>query len=172
MSNQILPCDGCSQPADPAHIARRLERLAWSSRFRPLHIQSLLLAAIAPQKTEDFLYAPNSIFHREAATILEAAQVNPAGKSHETILAEFQKLGLMLTYVLECPLDEGSNAAALFEKQLPHAIARIRHSLKPKRVFLLGNDLLPFAPDFQSAAQPATILTTDLAMLREALRLS
>jgi len=38
----LLPCDGCGQPASAEHIARRLQRLEWATRFRPIHIQAPL----------------------------------------------------------------------------------------------------------------------------------
>lgn len=149
MSNpSLLPCDGCGQLAAPAHIARRLQRLEWATRFRPVHIQALLLAGIAPQRDDDFLYAPQSTFHGEARTLLQAVQIPTEGKSHETVLSEFQKLGLMLTHVLECPLEEGvlpEQAPTLLEKQLPSAVARIRRSLKPKRILLISADLQQLA---------------------------
>ena len=140
----LLPCDGCGQLADSAHISRRLERLAWATRFRPLHIQALLLAGISPKHDSDFLYAPGSSFQGGARTILKAVQLSTEGKSAENVLTEFQKLGLMLTYVLECPLADGvtaSQADDLLEKQLPATLARIRRSLKPKRVLLISSDL-------------------------------
>jgi hypothetical protein len=157
----LLSCDGCGQLANSAHISRRLERLAWSTRFRPLHIQALLLAAIVPSEDSDFLYSPTSRFGGEARTLLKALAVTTEGKSPEAVLAEFQKLGLMLTYVLECPLDEGisaSHSKALLEKQLPSALARIRRSLKPKRVLLLSRDLLPHADKFHLASLPCPVL--------------
>jgi hypothetical protein len=180
----ILPCDGCGQPADPAHIARRLERLAWSTRFRPLHIQALLLAPIAPASNDDFLYSPSTQFDGEAGTISAAVQLTQT-KSFEAALTEFQKLGVMLAHVLECPLDPGTNAAALIKKQLPLVITRIRRSLKPKRILLLGNELGPFASklhetDLSCPVLPAaqgvflstpTPTAADLAIFREALAL-
>lgn len=150
-NSTILPCDGCGQLADSAHISRRLERLAWSTHYRPLHIQALLLSAIAPQHDSDFLYSPNFAFTGEGAGILQALQVPTEGKSPEAVQTELQKLGIMLTHILECPLDatvSGSQAHALIEKQLPATIARIRRSLKPKRLLLLSADLLPHAAQF------------------------
>jgi len=140
----LLPCDGCGQLADSAHLSRRLQRLAWTTRFRPVHIQSLLLSGIAPKLNSDFLYTPDSTFHGEAARILNAVQLSTEGKSAESLHTEFQKLGLMLTHILECPLEDGvtpSQARELLEKQLPAALARIRRSLKPKRVLLISSDL-------------------------------
>src|SRR5437899_12101620 len=49
MTNSIaLPCDGCGQAATAEHIARRLQRLEWTTRYRPVHIHTLLLGAYSP----------------------------------------------------------------------------------------------------------------------------
>lgn len=150
----LLPCDGCGQLADSAHISRRLARLAWSTRYRPLHIQALLLTGIAPQHDSDFLYSPNFAFSGEGADILQALQIPTEGKSPETVQTELQKLGIMLTHILECPLNatvSSPRAHALIEKQLPSTIARIRRSLKPKHALLLSADLLPYAAQLHQA---------------------
>lgn len=157
----LLPCDGCGQIADSAHISRRLERLAWSTRYRPLHIQALLLSGFAPQHDSQFLYSPDFAFAGEAADILHSLQIVTEGKSPETVQTELQKLGILLTHVLECPLDptvSASQAHALIEKQLPSTIARIRRSLKPKRLLLLSADLLPHVPQFHLTDLPCPIL--------------
>jgi hypothetical protein len=157
----LLPCDGCGQLADSAHISRRLTRLAWTTRFRPLHIQALLLSGVAPKQDSDFLYSPNLSFHGEAGTILNAIHIPTEGKSPETVLADFQKLGLMLAHVLECPLDDGTTQAqaqSYLEAELPATIARIRRSLKPKRVLLLSADLQPYTTKFHEAHLPCPIL--------------
>jgi hypothetical protein len=140
----LLPCDGCGQLADSAHISRRLQRLAWATRFRPVHIHALLLAGVAPALDSDFLYAPVPGFQGEAAGILRAVQIPTEGKSPESVLGEFQKLGLMLVYILECPLQGGTSASqalALLEHQLPATLTRIRRSLKPKRLLLISSEL-------------------------------
>ena len=157
----LLPCDGCGQLAGTAHISRRLQRLAWATRFRPVHIHALLLSGIAPRLDEDFLYAPHSLFQGEAGTILRAVQISMEGKSAESILGEFQKLGLMLTYVLECPLEDGvspSKARELLDKQLPATIARIRRSLKPKRLLLISADLQQLADQLHQTNLDCPIL--------------
>lgn len=157
----LLPCDGCGQLADSVHISRRLTRLAWATRFRPLHIQALLLCGIAPKADGEFLYSPNGLFYGEARAILRAAQITTEGKVAETVLAEFQKLGLMLAHVLECPLEEGtspSEARTLLQAELPATIARIRRSLKPKRVLLLSKELQELAPKFHGADLPCLVL--------------
>jgi len=140
----LLPCDGCGQLVGLPHISRRLQRLEWATRFRPVHIQALLLGGIVPERDEEFFYGPQATFQGESRTILEAVQMSSEGKSSEALLNEFQRLGLALTHILECPPVPGvssSDVEALLEKQLPAAIARIRRSLKPKRVLLFSPEL-------------------------------
>jgi hypothetical protein len=156
-----LPCDGCGQLADSQHFSRRLHRLECATRFRPLHIQTLLLGAIVPATEDEFLYTASSSFGGEARVILEAAQISTKGKSPESVLAEFQKLGLALAHVLECPLEPSTPAAdapRLLESQLPAAIARIRRSLKPKRVLLVSPDLTSMADTLRRADLGCPIL--------------
>jgi hypothetical protein len=143
----LLPCDGCGQPASPEHIARRLQRLEWATRFRPIHIHALLLTAAGPEADSDFLYAPNSTFTGQAGIILSALGVPTAGKSSDEVLSEFQKRGLVLTSLLECRIEPGVDAAetrALLENHLSPAVARIRRSLKPKRILIISPELQPF----------------------------
>ena len=145
MSNATpLRCDGCGQFATAEHISRRLQRLEWATRFRPIHIQTLLLGGIPSQRDDEFLYSPQPSIAGEAQTILQAVQISTEGKSKETLLTEFQKQGLMLTHVLECPLDThacASESHKLIQDHLPAAVTRIRRSLKPKRVLLLSAHL-------------------------------
>jgi hypothetical protein len=142
-----LPCDGCGQTASGEHIARRLQRLEWTTRYRPVHINTLLLGAFSPQEERDFLYAPSGEFHGEAALLLEALGISTAGKAADAVHAEFQRAGFFLTHVLECPLDkvagQGAEDAALLTKRLEPVATRIRRSLKPKRVVLISQALGP-----------------------------
>lgn len=137
-----LPCDGCGQIASTEHIARRLQRLEWATRYRPVHIQTLFLGSASPQKDEEFLYAPNGEFQGEAAALVEAAGVSTAGKTAEAVHAEFQRAGFFLTHVLECPVENESAATtalpSLMEQRLTAVAVRIRRSLKPKRVVLIS----------------------------------
>ena len=149
-----LRCDGCGQVGSPEHIAHRLLRLEWATRYRPVHIQTLLLGGIAPREDAEFLYVPGGEFRGEAETLLRAVgtetgrpqKVVPTTaslsvKSLEEIHAEFQAGGLFLTHILECPLEPGQNgdagATTLLRKHLPAVASRIRRSLKPKRVILV-----------------------------------
>jgi len=143
----LLPCDGCGQLAGPEHITRRLQRLQWATRFRPIHLQTLLLGGISPQTDAEYLYTPEGPVLGEAKTILAALSIT-AERTREAVLGQLQKSGVVLTHILECPLDPGvpqSEAVALLRKQLLAAISRIRRSLKPRRVLLLSADLEPVA---------------------------
>ena len=150
-SSSALVCDGCGQTATTEHISRRLQRLEWTTRYRPVHINTLLLGAFSPQDERDFLYAPGGEFRGEAAHVLDAARISIARKAAEVVHAEFQRAGFFLTHVLECPLDNyaklGAEAAGLLRKRLQPVAIRIRRSLKPKRVMVITEELTPVVED-------------------------
>lgn len=141
----VLVCDGCGQAATTEHIARRLQRLEWTTRYRPVHIHTLLLGACTPLRDEDFLYTSYGDFRGEAAQILDAVGISTAGKTRETVHANFQRAGFFLTHVLECPFEgDGTfeaGAHAMLKKRLAAVATRIRRSLKPKRVMAITEEL-------------------------------
>jgi len=146
MTNSIaLPCDGCGQAATAEHIARRLQRLEWTTRYRPVHIHTLLLGAFSPLQDEEFLYASSGEFRGEGAQILDAVGISTAGKTREALHAEFQRAGLFLTHVLECPFEDNgtfeAGAQTMLKKRLTVVATRIRRSLKPKRVMAVTEEL-------------------------------
>jgi hypothetical protein len=140
-----LLCDGCGQAALPEHIARRLQRLEWTTRYRPVHIQAVLLSGAAPVADDEFLYSPNGANRGESARLLEALEMPHGGRTWDTLLTDFQRRGLLLAHVMECPIEDGQASpgtlAALFSKRIPAVITRIRRSLKPKRVVLISQAL-------------------------------
>ena len=153
-TSEIL-CDGCGRPASPEHIARRLQRLEWATRYRPIHLHTLLLGAISPPAPAEFLYSPEEVHSGEAANLINAACVSIAGKSADAIQSEFQRRGIYLTHVLECPLDVPSSGPDLltnaFITRLPTLFTRIRRSLKPKRLAFVSRTLTPLIERFASA---------------------
>jgi len=162
----LLLCDGCGQLASAEHIARRLQRLEWATRFRPIHIQALLLTTSAPQTDSDFLYSPQSDFSGQAWMILSAISISTTGKSSEEVLAEFQKRGLVLASLLECPIEAGTDPGelhALLEHHLPHSVARIRRSLKPKRILVIAPELQPLLPQLTESALGCPVFFTPLS---------
>jgi len=146
-----LVCDGCGQTASAEHVARRLRRLEWTTRYRPVHIHTLFLGAFSPLDEKDFLYAPDGEFHGEAAMLLNALGISTAGKAAEAVQAEFQRAGFFLTHVLECPMEgKGSPSAesrGALKARLAAVATRIRRSLKPKRVMAVTEELSPVAED-------------------------
>jgi len=162
----LLPCDGCGQPASAEHIARRLQRLEWATRFRPIHIQALLLAASAPEADSEFLYSPQAPFTGLAGDLLSALSISTAGKSNDEVLADFQKRGLFLVHILECPFAPGieaTEAVDVLDRHLPQAVARVRRSLKPKRVLVLSQDLQRFLPQLSETDLGCPVVYAPLA---------
>ncbi|HKV64389.1 MAG TPA: hypothetical protein VJO16_20955 [Candidatus Acidoferrum sp.] len=150
-ASKPLTCDGCGQVASAKHIARRLQRLEWTTRYRPVHIHTLFLGAFSPLDEKDFLYAPGGEFQGEAALLLDAVGISAAGKSADVVHAEFQRAGFFLTHVLECPIEvERSQATAVqdaLKARLPAMATRIRRSLKPRRVMAVTEALAPVVQD-------------------------
>ena len=142
-----LRCDGCGQAASAEHIARRLRRLEWATRYRPVHIHTLLLGAAAPRDDAEFLYAPGDEFRGEAGDLLRAVGISTRGKAPAEIHGEFQASGFFLTHLMECPVEthlgyEGHTRTApdlttLLCEHLPSVVSRVRRSLKPRRVMLV-----------------------------------
>lgn len=167
----ILSCDGCGQLASADHLARRVQRLEWATRFRPIHVQALLLSAAGPESDAEFLYHPESQFAGLAGRILFALGITTTGKSSEEVLGEFQKRGLVFASVLECPLEPDGGCSVLsglLDRHLPSALTRIRRSLKPKRVLLLSPELHAFFPQIAESAQACPVVYTPLTSLADA----
>jgi hypothetical protein len=160
MTNGDLRCDGCGQAVSPEHIARRLQRLEWTTRYRPVHIATLLLGAVAPKNNSEFLYSPAGAWNGEARILLAAAGLAIDGKSAETTLAEFQRGGFFVTHVLECPSESGGGISPeqLIATRLPAVLTRIRRSLKPKRLAPISQTLAQFLPALNSGELNCTIL--------------
>jgi hypothetical protein len=158
-SSEIL-CDGCGQPAGPGHIAQRLKRLENMTRYRPIHVQALFLAATGPAADAEYLYSTQGEFAGEGADILRALGIEVSGRTVEAALTEFQRRGYVLAYVLECAQENGSAAARreALQQRISSTIARIRRSLKPKRVVLLGSELTEFVPQLAAANLEATLI--------------
>src|SRR5579859_2449500 len=102
-------------------------------------------------------------------------------------LGEFQRGGFFVTHVLECPLEASPSGQpscdSLLLQRVTPVLARIRRSLKPKRVVLISELLAPLISRFSSAklgcpvildsGKPFNLNPSDLSLgaqhLREAL---
>ena len=136
----MLVCDGCGTHVDDAHIRARIERLEMATRYRPIHIQVLLLDAAPPESAEDFFYRVNGDRSDRSSSsrtyfdaLLKCTGEDPSRFPSEVdALAEFQRRGLFLTNVVECFAGAGLDAAV--ERCAPSLLKRIQFSYKPKFV--------------------------------------
>jgi hypothetical protein len=146
MTSTLL-CDGCGQAASAEHVARRLKRLEWMTRYRPVHVGTVLLGAYSPEADSDFLYAETTEITGEAARVLASVGISADRKTKEAVLSEFQRGGFLLGYVMECPLEPESRndvaLAALLKARMPAFLARLRRSFMPKRVASISSKLDP-----------------------------
>jgi hypothetical protein len=117
------------------------------TRYRPVHVGTVLLGAYSPDEASDFLYAETAEITGEAKDVLAACGIDAGGKTKQAILSEFQRGGFLLGYVLECPLEpESRNEAALtalLKARTPTFLARLRRSFQPKRVASISSKLDP-----------------------------
>src|SRR5258706_15237534 len=104
-NSSTLVCDGCGQIASAEHVARRLKRLEWTTRYRPVDINTLFLGAFSPHDEKDFLYGPAGAFQGEAALLLAGLGISTAGKGAEAGHAEFHRAGFFLTHIRECLVE-------------------------------------------------------------------
>jgi hypothetical protein len=169
-SPNCLPCDGCGLPASPEHIAGRVRRLEFSTRFRPVHMSVLFVALAPPVRPVDDFYGPpeSKEFFDPLLDALEiysstdrAALGSDAQAADTTRLAEFQRRGYYLAYLSECPMPEnGEPAASTIARLAPMLIRRIRFNYKPKHVAPLGQELFPLI-DLLRVAGIGPLLTLD-----------
>ncbi|MGH9711086.1 MAG: hypothetical protein ACRD37_11125, partial [Candidatus Acidiferrales bacterium] len=159
-ANREIRCDGCGIVATPEHLRRRVERLELATRFRPIHIDTLILYPAPPQPLEDYFYRPaHSRDQRNASSrvffdslLVAAGGDLSANKNEDVLLAEFQRAGIFLTECCECPLEEsGPSSAELVAHMAPSVLRRVQFSYKPKHILLLSNDLAPLIPIFRDA---------------------
>jgi len=145
-------CDGCGAQVDDAHIRARIERLEMATRYRPIHIQALLLDAVPPERLEDYFYrASGDRAERSSAArayfdaLLKCAGEDPSRFASEIdALAEFQRRGLFMTHVVECA--PGSALDAALEHCTPSLLKRIQFSYKPKYVIPISSALQGVLP--------------------------
>jgi hypothetical protein len=118
-------------------------------------MQALLLSGVSPIANEEFLYSPEGGYQGEAAQLLDALEIAYQGRATDAVLTEFQKRGLFLTHALECPMEFGVGdrveLANLLEIRFNDICAKIRRSLKPKRVVILSSAMRSIASRFAAA---------------------
>lgn len=162
--------DGCGVVAAPDHLRRRVERLELATRFRPIHIDTLILYPAPPERVEDYFYRPAQAREERNASsraffdgVLAAAGINPDdGKSEKLLLAEFQRAGFFVTECCECPPEDGSASSAdLAVRMAPSLLRRVQFSYKPKHILILSSELAPLIPVFRQAGLGENLLLRD-----------
>jgi len=158
-------CDGCGAQVDEAHIRSRIERLERATRFRPIHIQALFLAAAPPSQPEDDFYRAATSAQRSAASqmffdeIAKAIGRKPDGTAdEESVLTEFQRRGFYLAYAVECPVESPQQLAAAVTQLAPRVLLRVNTSYKPKFVAPISQALQPLIALFQSNSWPDRLI--------------
>jgi hypothetical protein len=149
-------CDGCGVQADGAHIRRRIERLELATRFRPIHIQVLLIDAAPPTRPEDYFYhaanredrSPSSRDYFDEIAKCSGLTISPE-MSEESTLAEFQHRGFYLAHVRECPAERNDELNEALEQLGLVMIRRAEKSYKPKYIVLLSAYLGKLIPQFE-----------------------
>jgi hypothetical protein len=145
-------CDGCGATVDDAHIRARIERLEMATRYRPIHIQVLLLDAAPFAPPADFFYHETDDLSERSAesrayfdALLQCTGDDVSRFSRKAdALAEFQKQGLFLANVVECPV--GANLDEALGRCAPSILKRIQFSYKPKYVALIASALASIVP--------------------------
>lgn len=161
-------CDGCGAQVVEAHIRSRIERLEHATRFRPIHIQVLLLASAPPSQPADDFYRAATSSARSAASqklfdeITKSIGREPGDTADdEATLAEFQRAGFYLAYAVECPIESPAQLTAAVTKLAPRVLLRVNTSYKPKFVAPIAQALQPLLPLFQSNAWADRLILQD-----------
>jgi hypothetical protein len=152
-------CDGCGAPADEAHIRQRIERLEMATRFRPIHIQTLLLADAPTSRIEDYFYRPLSEGESRSADAkgFFVEMMKSAGIAHdvatneEAALAEFRRRGFYLAYAVECPVSTPQELSKRIAAASSTLLKRIEFSYRPKHVVPMGAAVKAIAPVLQKS---------------------
>jgi hypothetical protein len=162
-------CDGCGAHVDETHIRQRIERLELATRFRPIHIQVLLLDAAPPLEPKDYFYcpamlrddrsAPSRVFFDELATCLglESRELF----QEENILGEFQKRGFFLAYAIECPIKLGSDLESIVNERAVTVLLRVKSSYRPKFIAPISSVLQHLVRRFEREGWSDRLILND-----------
>jgi hypothetical protein len=128
----------------------RVERLEMATRFRPIHVHTLVVSACPPVAMADYFYnvAPEREPRSEAARarFTELAQCAPeavakpggASANEEAVLVEWQRRGLFLAHPVDCWIAPGDALDAAIRESVKTLVLRLNTSYRPKHVALIG----------------------------------
>jgi hypothetical protein len=166
-------CDGCGRHVDAVHIKERIERLEMATRFRPIHIQTLVVDACPLPSIEDFFYSagqgasPRSGTGRAYFSELSKCAPDAIAKSatgtldDETVLSEWQRRGLFLAYAVDCPYESSMELTEAVGRAARTLILRLNTSYRPKRVALIGATGALMAPLHDGGWNEKLLLDSD-----------
>lgn len=168
-ANREIRCDGCGVAATDEHLRDRVERLELATRFRPIHIETLIVYPAPPERLEDYFYKPGvsrdersssaRAFFDALAGATPGAESPRADASEETLLAEFQRAGCFLTGCSECPMEETGISTTDWVCELaPSVVRRVQYSYKPKKILLLSHELTQLIPFLRQAGLEEKLL--------------
>ncbi len=153
-------CDGCGQQVSAEHVKERIERLQMATRFRPIHIQTLVIDSCPPPTLNDFFYNSGGVersvtgraYFNELAKCAGDLSAKSAGgaANDEAILAECQRRGLFLAYAVDCPIESEPDLTAAVAKSANTVLLRLATSYKPKSVALLSKPTEALVPALQA----------------------
>jgi hypothetical protein len=147
-------CDGCGQPADANHTRERIERLQMATRFRPVHIHTLVIVACPPPQLGDFFYNLSGERSAQGRSYFDELAKSAAGAATtdtEAVLTEFQRRGLFLAYAADCPIADPGMLAAAVEKSAKTLPLRLNTSYRPKFIALLSQPTAALIAPLQAA---------------------
>jgi hypothetical protein len=169
-ASKTILCDGCGEPASPEHLRQRVERLEFATRFRPIHIDCLVLYPSPPQRIEDYFYRPSAsagVRSSESRSFFEAlmAAIGVSAKDDReeaALLVEFQRAGWFLAECCECPMDRKRSETVDWAKEYgPSLIRRTKFSYMPKHIVFLSIELAPLASLFAREGLREKLLLAD-----------
>jgi len=150
-------CDGCGAEVDDEHVRARIERLEFSTRFRPIRIQVLFIDGVPPARAEDFFYRP--VLDRSVRSLASRMYFDEMAKSigmapgpdlrEQSVLTEFQRRGYYLTYAVECPVEGHAAQEAAVRALAPTIQKRVQLSYKPKYILPLSQPTTDLVSLFQ-----------------------
>jgi hypothetical protein len=153
-------CDGCGQQVNAGHVKERIERLQMATRFRPIHIQTLVIDACPPQPLSDFFYnasgagrsgAAGEYFSELAKCAGDgSAKLASGAANDEAVLAEWQRRGLFLAYAVDCAIESEPELTAAVANSAGTVLLRLATSYKPKSVSLLSKPAELLIPSLQA----------------------
>ena len=150
-------CDGCGAEVDDSHFRERIERLEFSTRFRPVRIQVLFIDAAPPPRMEDFFYRPvldrsvrslgSRMFFDEIAKAI--GKVPGPELQEQSVLVEFQRRGYFMVCAVECPIEGYAEQEAAVRRLAPTIQKRVQLSYQPKYILPLSQPTQDLVSLFQ-----------------------